>query len=453
MSSPTRRAFLRAGSLGTISLPWLWRAAARASGSPLPGFGQARRCLLLFLTGGPPQHDTFDPKPGAPAEVRGEFGTIPTSLPGVRFAELCPRLARRARRLCVVRSLTHRDSTHTSAGYTVLTGAAHPLANSPTARLIHPSVNDHPHPGALLSLVRPARGGVPTFVSLPEVIKDDAVNEYPGQGPGLLGGAFGPFRIDTDLAKTGFRVPDLALPAGMTLARLDDRRGLLARLDRSARQATAAAGEQPDGLARRAYDLLHSPAVGRAVQLGREPGRLRDAYGRHLFGQGCLLARRLLEAGVSLVTVYWHYEGPADSPVWDTHQNNFAHLRNRLLPPTDQAVAALLDDLGHRGLLDETLVVCLGEFGRTPRVNKHAGRDHWPAVQSILLAGAGVRAGHVHGASDRHGAFPADGPVTPADLVATILHLLGVDPGLEVQDRGGRPLRVCQGEVVRGLLA
>src|SRR5262249_23490929 len=180
--------------------------------------------------------------------------------------------------------------------------------------------------------------------------KDDTVNEYPGQGPGLLGGAFGPFRIDTDPAKTGFRVPDLALPAGMTLARLDDRRGLLGRLDRAARRAAAPGGE-PDRVTRRAYDLLHSPAVGRAVQLGREPDRLRDAYGRHLFGQGCLLARRLLEAGVSLVTVYWHYEGPADSPVWDTHQNNFAHLRNRLVPPTDQAVAALLDDLGDRGLL------------------------------------------------------------------------------------------------------
>src|SRR5205807_4120336 len=170
-------------------------------------------------------------------------------------------------------------------------------------------------------------------------------------------------------------------------------------------------GEGPDGLTRRAYDLLHSPAVGRAVQLGREPDRLRDAYGRHLFGQGCLLARRLLEAGVSLVTVYWHYEGPADSPVWDTHQNNFPHLRQRLMPPTDQAFASLLDDLASRGLLEDTLVVCLGEFGRSPRINAHGGREHRPFVQSIVLAGAGILGGSVYGASDRLGAQPADKPV------------------------------------------
>jgi hypothetical protein len=441
----TRRDFLRAGALGAVGLPWLWQAQARASRRAGPGFGRARRCVLLFLTGGPPQHDTFDPKPSAPAEVRGEFRPIATAVPGLRFAELCPRLAAQAKRLCVVRSVTHRDGTHTSAGYTMLTGADHPLPNNPDIKLIRPSANDHPHPGALLSLVRPAPGRAPTFVSLPEVIKDDAVNEFPGQGPGLLGNAHGPFRIDMDEAKAGFRVPDLALPAGMTLPRLDRRRALLGRLDR-------VAGGEHDGLARRAYDLLHSPAVQRAIELGREPDRVRDAYGRHLFAQGCLAARRLLEAGVSLVTVYWHYEGPADSPVWDTHQNNFKHLRERLLPPTDQAVAALVADLADRGLLDETLVVVMGEFGRTPKVNRHAGRDHWPGAQSILLAGAGVPAGSVYGATDRHGALPASAPVSPADLMATILHLLGVDPAMEVQDRLGQARRVCAGKPVRGLI-
>ena len=183
----------------------------------------------------------------------------------------------------------------------------------------------------------------------------------------------------------------------------------------------------------------------RAVQLDREPPRSRDAYGRHLFGQGCLLARRLLEAGVPLVTVYWHYEGPDDSPVWDTHENNFRHLRERLVPPADRAAAALIDDLAARGLLDETLVVVMGEFGRSPRINRQAGRDHWAPVQSVLLAGAGVPGGTAYGASDRTGGYPADRPVTPADLAATVLHRLGVPAGLEVRDRTGRPLRACEG--------
>jgi hypothetical protein len=443
---PTRRDFLRAGSLGGLALPWLWQGRALASRPAGPGFGRAKRCVLLFLTGGPPQHDTFDPKPDAPAEIRGEFKPIATSVPGVRFAELCPRLAQQADKLCVVRSVTHKDGTHTSAGYTMLTGAAHPLPNNPDIKLIRPSANDHPHFGSLLSLARPARGRTPTFVSLPEVIKDDAVNEFPGQGPGLLGSAFAPFRIDMDDRKAGFRVPDLALPDGMTAARLDSRRGLLDRLDKA---------KHPEigGLSARAYDLLHSPAVQRAVELGREADRVREAYGQHLFAQGCLVARRLLEAGVSLVSVYWHYEGPADSPVWDTHANNFKHMRTRLMPPADQAVAALVADLADRGLLDETLVVCMGEFGRSPKVNKDAGRDHWPGAQSILLAGAGVPAGTVYGATDRQGAMPASSPVTPADLTATLLHLLGVDPEMEVRDRLGQARRVCEGTPVRGLLA
>jgi hypothetical protein len=203
---------------------------------------------------------------------------------------------------------------------------------------------------------------------------------------------------------------------------------------------------------RQAVGLLRSPGLRRAFEMDREPDRVRASYGKHLFGQGCLLARRLLEAGVEFVTVYWHYEGPDDSPVWDTHGNNFKHLRERLMPPTDQALAALLADLAARGLLDDTLVVCMGEFGRTPRINKNAGRDHWPHAQSVVLAGAGVRGGSVYGASDRHGAYPADQPVTPADLVATVLHLLGVPPDLELIDRLGRPLRACSGRPVLGVL-
>jgi hypothetical protein len=192
--------------------------------------------------------------------------------------------------------------------------------------------------------------------------------------------------------------------------------------------------------------------VQRAFALDQEPQALREAYGPHLFGQGCLLGRRLLEAGVQLVTVYWHYEGPDDSPVWDTHENNFPHLRNRLAPPTDAAISALLDDLASRGLLEETLVIVMGEFGRSPKINSKGGREHWPQVQSILLAGAGIRAGEVYGASDREGGLPAEFPVTPADLTATFLHLLGIPPHTEIHDATDRPLAASEGTVVRGLL-
>jgi Protein of unknown function (DUF1501) len=446
---PGRRDFLRFAALAALGAP----AAPGAPAGRPAGFGRAKRCVLLFLTGGPPQHDTFDPKPDAPAEVRGELRPIATSLPGVHFSELCPRLARQAHRLCVVRSVTHTDATHTSAGYTMLTGAPHPIANSMDIKLVRPSANDNPHFASLVARERPRRGVGPAFVSLPEYIRDDAVNDYPGQGAGLLGQAYDPFRIDANKAKTGFAVPDLAPAAGLSSARLTARRRLLDDLDRTARHLDRqpATANRRDQL-RRAFDLLRSPAVRRALELEREPARVRDAYGEHLFGLGCLLARRLLEGGVPLVTVYWHYEGPQDSPVWDTHANNYPHLRRRLLPPTDRAVSAFVEDLAVRGLLDETLVLCYGEFGRTPKVNPQGGRDHWPHAQSILMAGAGVKGGSVFGATDRHGERPTDGAVSPADLVATALHLLGVRADTEVTDRTGRPMAACAGKVATGVL-
>jgi len=443
----TRRCFLRAGAAGCLTLPTLLRAAPVAR-------PRARRCLLLFLTGGPPQHDTFDLKPNAPAEVRGELKPIATNVPGIRISELCPRLARRADHYRIVRSVTHGDTVHTSAGYTMLTGAPHALANTKTAANVRPTLNDHPHFGSLLSFTRPARPATPAFVSLPKVIKDAAVNEFPGLGGGLLGKAFDPIRIDGDPGQCSFRLPDVDLPPEVTTARLEDRRLLRTRLDsiwRAVDKHSALA--DVDDVYRRAYELIRAPAVRQALELGREPERVREAYGQHLFGQGCLLGRRLLEAGVPLVSVYWHYEGPDDSPVWDTHWNNFKHLRTRLLPPADRAIAAVLEDLSLRGMLSDTLVIVMGEFGRTPKINNMAGRDHWPHVQSILLAGAGIRGGSVHGSSDRLGAYPVDDPVTPADLMATFLYLLGVPADLEVRDRGGRPMPACSGKPVRALLS
>lgn len=444
-TDPHRRALLRLAGVGGLSLASFLRTAAGSHPESRGHFGRAKRCLVLFLTGGPPQHDTFDPKPDAPAEIRGEFRSIPTAVPGVRFAEFCPRLAGQAGRLCVVRSVTHTDTVHTSAGYTMLTGVTHPRANARTATDIRPAADDHPHLGALLAKVRPPSAG-PAFVSLPEVIKDAGVNEFPGQGAGFLGREFDPFRVEADPTRSGFRLSDLDRPDDLTDARLAVRHRLLTALDRSPGPTDR------DAFYDRALELLRAPAVRRALQFDHEPARTRAGYGPHLFGQGCLLARRLLEAGVPLVTVYWHYEGPDDSPVWDTHADNFRHLRERLLPPTDRAVAFLLDDLAGRGMLDDTLVLCLGEFGRSPRVNRDAGRDHWPQAQSVLMAGAGVRVGGAFGATDRTGGSPADSAVTPADLMATVLYLLGVPSDVEIRDRTGRPYRACHGTPVRGLL-
>jgi hypothetical protein len=450
-----RRDFLSLGTLVGLSLalPRSEQADGSEPESLHESFGRAKRCVLLFLTGGPPQHDTLDPKPDAPAEIRGEFKAIATNVPGIQIGELFPRLARRADKYCIVRSVTHKDTVHTSAGYSMLTGAVHPKANSPSATDIRTSPDDHPHVGAWLSKARPPRDGLPTFVALPEFIRDANVNDFPGQGGGFLGKSFDPFRIEADAERKGFEQPAVLLPPDVTVDRLNDRRFLRERLEKYlSKLEVAGALSDLDGSYQRAFGLLQSPSVRQAFELDREPSALRDSYGQHLFGQGCLLARRLIEVGVGMVTVYWHYEGPDDSPVWDTHWNNFKHLRERLMPPTDAAVSALLDDLSSRGLLADTLVVCMGEFGRTPRVNKMAGRDHWPHVQSIMLAGAGIRGGRVFGASDRTGAYPADQPITPPDLAATILHLLGVPHDLEVRDRTNRPLRAWDGRPVLGLI-
>ena len=442
-SEVSRRDFLVAGALGELAfgLP----AANRAAGGEQPRgdatFCRAKRALLLFLTGGPPQHDTWDMKPDAPANIRGELKPIATSVPGIQISELFPSLARRIDKLRIVRSVSHGDTVHTSAGYTMLTGSYHPKANSASAALIHPTPDDMPALGSWLARARAQSDGLP-FVSLPEVIKDANVNTFPGQDAGMLGQRFAPLQIDANDERTGFRVPPIVLPVDLPLGRLADRRQLSRLLtEQCSGLVTSPLATSLSVHRERAAELLASTALAQAFALDQEPESRRKAYGSHLFGQGCLLARRLLEAGVGLVTVYWHYEGPDDSPVWDTHWNNFKHLRERLAPPTDQALSTLLDDLAARGLLDDTLVVCLGEFGRSPRINGKAGRDHWPSVQSILLAGAGIPGGTIYGASDRDGAYPLEKAILPPGLTATFLHLLGVPSDLEAHDRAGRPFR------------
>jgi hypothetical protein len=304
-----------------------------------------------------------------------------------------------------------------------------------------------------LARVRAAERGLP-FVSLPEVIKDANVNTFPGQTAGVLGPRYDPLRIEANDERSGFRLPPIVLPADVPPSRLADRHQLQRLLaDQTRGLDRAAAGEPLNDYRKQAVELLSSRPLQDAFALNQEPAKVRDSYGTHLFGQGCLLARRLLEAGVGLVTVYWHYEGPDDSPVWDTHWNNFQHLRERLAPPTDLALAALLDDLAARGLLDDTLVICMGEFGRTPKINGKGGRDHWPHVQSILLSGAGIPGGTIYGRTDREGAYPAEKPVKPADLMATFLHLLGIPPELDARDRADRPFRAYLGTPIAELMA
>lgn len=452
----TRRRWLQVGSLGLtgLSLEHLFGSTpSTPADSANRTFGRAKRCVMLFLTGGAPQHDTFDPKPLAPDNVRGELSTIDTCVPGIQVTELFPRFARRIDQVSLVRSVTHDDTVHTSAGYTMLTGRRHPLANAKTAADIKPQQTDHPHVGSIVSKTMPERG-LPSFVSLPEVIKDAAVNEFPGLNGGFLGERYSPLLIEGSSSTGRFHPPPIALAEGVTADRLSARQRLLAEFHRESRVAfQSAQTENVDSLYSRAGSLLRSNTVQQSFNLDLESAKTQQRYGNHLFGQSCLMARRLLEAGVALVTVYWHYEGPEDSPVWDTHGNNFPHLRNRLAPPTDLAMSALLDDLSERGMLDDSLFIVMGEFGRGPKINAQAGRDHWPQVATVVMAGAGVKSGFVYGSSDRLGAYPAELPVTPSDLTATILHSLGVPEDLEIHDKAGRPYRACEGSPVMGLFA
>lgn len=449
---PTRRRALEAGSLVLtgLGLSGLFRSRAVAkNASPSPGFGRARSCILIFQWGGPSQLDTWDPKPDAPAEIRGEFGTIATSLPGVRISEHFSKLAAQMHRLAVIRSMAHDDPAHLSTAHRILTGH---VAPTPFSDAVGPSQNDWPHLGALVARCRPSPGSMPSAVTMPWTVAHPAApgGKAPGQHGGWLGKGFDPFRVEGDPNAPGFRVGGLDLPDGVTPGRLGDRRALLGSLA----CGDTLSGNGPkvwDGFLGRALDALDSAEARGAFQLEREDPKVRDRYGRHIHGQCLLLARRLVEAGVGLVTVNWHNDGYF---FWDTHGDNFNSLKNRLMPPADQGFSALLDDLASRGLLDETLVVWVGEFGRAPRITKaNAGREHWPRCYSAALAGGGIRGGVIHGASDRWAAYPARDPVSPDDLGATILYSLGIDPATELHDPIGRPLRINGGAPLVSLLS
>jgi len=447
-AGPTRREWLRLGGLSAfgLSLPQLL-------GSPTaPAFGKARSCIVLFLMGGPPQHSTWDPKPDAPAEIRGEFPPIATNVPGIRVSSLLPRLARQADRLCLLRAVSTGDNAHSSSGYYMLTGVAHAPKNVENANPGAP--NNWPCLAALLRKAGGDRRGLPGAVRLPMHIFNTDGSVWPGQDAGFLGRDCDPWLFRCEPAAADFRIPEFSLGADDS-SRLGGRHHLLRRLDRSfAAIDRQGARSRYDRTTQQALDLLRSPRARAAFDLKKEPDVARDRYGRHQFGQSCLLARRLVEAGVGLVQVNWFRgpDEPSDAPCWDSHAREGLRLKTALAPPLDQAFSALLEDLHQRGMLEETLVVCMAEFGRTPRMNPAGGRDHWGPVFSVALAGGGVRGGHVHGASDRQGGQPREGRVEPQDLTATILHCLGYEPSTEVHDLQGRPLPLSRGEAIRAIL-
>jgi hypothetical protein len=445
----TRREFLRVGGLGagSLTLPTLFRNQAQAGANRL---GRCKSVIQLFMWGGPSQQETFDPKPGAPAGVRGDFKPIATSVPGIRVCEHLPMMARLADRYAILRSVTHTGINHGTSAYHMLTGHIHATPGT----LRHPTPTDLPSVGCAVSRFGPQPKEMPAYVALPSVLHDGDGGEVPGQGPGVLGQRHAPFLVQGDPTRADFSLKTLTLAGDMSYTRLRGRADLQSAIEHEGERLSRLPAAQALGAHfEKAFRLLQSRAAQRAFDLASEPAPVRERYGYHHFGQSCLLARRLVEAGVPLVTVYWNAPHIDDDQHWDTHKDSFNRLKTHLLPHFDRGMTALLEDLAGRGLLDETLVVWMGEFGRTPKLNKNAGRDHWGFCQSVLMAGGGVRGGQVYGSSDASAAYAAELPVSPDDLAATVFHSLGIPLDREMIDAQGRPLPLCGGKPVLGLMA
>lgn len=459
----SRREWLKVGGLsaGALTLADLLQIQSANAANPLQqdapklsaSFGKAKHCIVLFLLGGPPQHETWDPKPEAPEEVRGQFGSIETATPGLRVGELMPLTAKLTNKIAVLRALATDDNAHSSSGYWMLTGHPHAPKNSENA--LPGAPNNWPSIAAVVRHLKGDSGALPGSVRLPEEIWNTGRLPWPGQDAGWLESQADPWLITCDPNKADFKVPDIALPADIPMERFAQRRDFLNSLNRRLDQAQSQAVlHRWSTWQSKAVELLQTPAAQAAFALDRESDTVRDRYGRNRFGQSVLLARRMIEAGVSLVQVNWtRWENDEDAaPAWDSHAKHNERIKNALMPPMDQAYSALLEDLNNRGLLDETLVVWVGEFGRTPRFNAAGGRDHWGHVFSGALAGGGVRGGTVYGVSDRQGAYPLEGRVEPQDLAATIFHCLGFAPSTELKDRFGRPLAITNGTPIQAIL-
>ena len=446
--SLSRRAWLHYAGLSYLSGGALSARGNESSAeNQLRLFGQAKSCVVIFLFGGPGQQDLWDLKPQAPAEVRGEFKPISTNVPGTQIGEHLPLLSKVADRYTIVRSMSHRDFEHGSASYTALTGHPHPKPGTNTPA----SKDDFPTYGAAVARLKPTPNPVPSAAVLGPVMHQGNRPPMAGQNAGFLGEAFEPFRVAKDPNQSGFEIDELSLPTDIPSGRLADRYQLLQSMEREILQRGLSGNVQGmSDLKQRAFGLLGSRQSQQAFDLSTEADSRRDRYGRHQFGQTMLLARRLVEAEVPLVTVNW---ARSNREEWDTHAKNYPTLKDKLLPPFDQGLSAFLEDLDQRGLLDTTLVLALGEFGRTPKINKDAGRDHWPDVYSLVMAGGGIKRGAVIGASDHQAAFPLRDPIGPWDISATMYHLLGITPRTHVHDRQGRPFLLSPGKVVSDLLA
>ncbi|HEY1187408.1 MAG TPA: DUF1501 domain-containing protein, partial [Gemmata sp.] len=432
---------LHAGALGAVglTLPQLLRAEAGARS------GTIKSCIIVFAFGGPAQQETFDMKPDAPEQVRGAFKPIATNVTGIRICEHLPKLARMADKFSIIRSATHKNRIHNPGSYYMLTGRKpdRDVVEFPARR------GDWPAVGSVVAKVRPGAQTVPPYVVLP-VFANDINIPTPGQHAGFLGAVHDPLVLGGDPNARAFAVPALSPRPELTIDRIGGRRALLAQIDRQANalnQIPATGGL--DSHYTRAFDLISSSAAKKAFDLEQEPVTTRDRYGRTRHGQSVLLARRLVEAGVRLVLVN-DAEENGQNKIWDTHGGGFKTLRKHL-PETDSAMSALLQDLHDRGRLESTLVVWMGEFGRSPKVDRDGGRDHWPDVYSLVMAGAGIRGGTVYGASDAHAAYPKEKPVSPEEIHATLYKALGVPEGTHVQDSSGRPLALFAANPIREL--
>ncbi len=441
----TRRALLRIGGLASmgLNLPSLLAAKPDTSSGT---FGKAKRCLLLFMWGGPSHIDLFDMKPNAPSELRGPFNPVSTKVPGIRISELMPKLGGVVDKIGFIRSVTHSDNNHSTGAHWALTGHKHPFSRENFGA----RPTDYPHIGSIVNKFAPARAGLPTFVSLPEIIGTTAGFVTPGQTAGFLGRRYDPFVIDRHPDDPDFQVPNLLPVEGLDAPRLRQRVKLTEQFDDFRRNLTATLDVADlNSVNQLAYDLLTSPKVAHAFDLEAEGKAERERYGMRTFGQSILMARRLLESGVKLVTVYWHRDKPGDTMnSWDTHKNNFNQLKDRLVPQIDQPIAHLLNDLEERGMLEDTLVVWNSEFGRTPKVNKNAGRDHWGRCNTIWMAGAGVPGGQMYGKTDKIASEPVEDAVSPSDVTATIYHLLGLNPKSHFHDAIGQPYLLSTGNAL-----
>ncbi len=439
---PNRREALALGALG-LTLPNLLKAR-EASGAKRP-----KSVILLFLLGAPPQQETWDPKPESPAEARGDLGVIRTATPGLIIGETMVKTSKWTEKIAILRAVSTNDNAHSASGYYMTTGVPHAPMQVENAKPGAP--NDWPSMGGVVRKLLQPNCKLPAAVTLPEVSANDGNLTWPGQDAGFLGRAADPWLINCEPEKGKFEVPGLALPADLTSARFDGRKGLLAAMERTGRAREAASGTEGAHV-HRAFEMISSPAARRAFDLDSEGTRERDRYGRSRFGQSCLVARRLVEAGVPLIRVNWtRLPNCPNNGHWDTHSKNSESMK-KMMPTLVTAYTALLEDLSDRGMLDDTLVVWMAEFGRTPRLNGGGGRDHWGPVFSVALAGGGVKGGAVYGASDKLAAYPKDGRVSPQDLHATIYHCLGIPRDAEIHDGLGRPLAVSRGEPVKQIL-